>query len=78
MKQLWHSKSSHMYDLLKTAVTPTVCITDDIHLSKRLFPLLVLASRSDIWAWYGMDTTLSFSFRELTYFVDLTHIKVLE
>jgi hypothetical protein len=33
MKQLWYSKSSHMHDLLKTAVKPTKCTTDDIHLT---------------------------------------------
>lgn len=60
MKQMWHSKSSHMHDLLKTAVKPTVCIIDNIHLSKHLFPLLVLASCSDICAWYGYNIILQF------------------
>jgi hypothetical protein len=60
MKQQWHSKSSHMHDLLKTAVKPTVCITDDIYLSKHLFPLLVQASYSDICTWYGYSIILQF------------------
>lgn len=53
MKEPWHSKSSHIHDLLKTAVKSTVCITDNIHLCKHLFPLLVLVSCSDICTWYG-------------------------
>jgi len=60
MEQPWHSKCSHMHDLLKTAVKPTVRITDDIHLHKHLFPLLVLASCSDICAWYGYNIILQF------------------
>jgi hypothetical protein len=76
--------------LLKTAVKPTKCTTDDIHLTlilltwrigwfpntaskwqmgfhsafkgliKHLFPLLVLASCSDICAWYGYNIILQF------------------
>ena len=55
MKHLWQPKSSHMHDLLKMAVKTTVCITDYIHLTKHLFPLLVLAPCSDICAWYGYN-----------------------
>lgn len=49
-----------MHNLLKTAVKPTVCTTDNINLIKHLFPLLVLASCSDICAWYGYNIILQF------------------
>jgi hypothetical protein len=73
MKQLWHSKRYHIHDLLKTALKPRVCITDDIHLSKHLFLLFVPASCSDICAWNGMDTTFVLQFQGQVFY---SHVKL--